>query len=80
MAELAEMIVEASTQKEHTGIINVCSGQPISLGEKVEQFIKEHNLDISLQYGVFPDRAYDSPIIYGDNTIIRKICKKIGRE
>lgn len=76
VAELAEMIVEASTQKEHTGIINVCSGQPISLGEKVEQFIKEHNLDISLQYGVFPDRAYDSPIIYGDNTIIRKICKK----
>lgn len=76
VAELAVMIVEASIQKEHTGIINVCSGHPISLGEKVEQFIKEHDLDISLQYGVFPDRAYDSPVIYGDDTIIRKICKK----
>lgn len=76
VAELAEMIVDASTQDKFTGIINVCSGNPISLGEKVECFIQEHGLNITLQYGAFPDRAYDSPIVYGDNTIIHRIQEK----
>ena len=71
--DLAKMIVAASTQDEYTGIINVCTGKPVSLGERVEQFIKEHELDIVLNYGAFPDRSYDSPIVYGDNTIICKI-------
>lgn len=71
--DLAQMIVDASTQKKYTGIINVCTGKPVSLGERVERFIKEHELDIKLNYGAFPDRAYDSPIVYGDNTIINKI-------
>lgn len=75
--DLAKMIVEASFQDEYTGIINVCNGTPVSLGERVEQFIKENQLDICLKYGAFPDREYDSPVVYGDNTIIRKIQKQI---
>ena len=71
--ELAEQIAKASTQTEYTGIINVCSGKPISLGERVEQFIKDNQLDITLKYGVFPERPYDSKIEYGDSTIIEKI-------
>lgn len=71
--DLAKMIVDASTQEAYTGIINVCKGSPMSLGEKVESFIREHGLDIKLQYGAFPEREYDSPVVYGDNTIIQKI-------
>ena len=71
--ELAKQIVAACTQDDITGIINVCSGKPITLKEKVESFIKEKGIDIQLQYGVFPERPYDSKIIYGDNTKIRKI-------
>lgn len=74
--DLAGMIVDASTQKEYSGIINVCSGNPVTLGEKVEQFIKDHDLSIKLKYGAFPDRAYDSPVVYGDSTVIRKIQQK----
>ena len=73
--ELAEQIAKASTQTEYTGIINVCSGKPVSLGERVEQFIKDNQLDITLKYGVFPERPYDSKIEYGDSTIIEKIMK-----
>ncbi len=76
VSKLAKMIVDASTQDEYTGIINVCTGVPVSLGECVERFIADHQLDISLKYGAFPDRAYDSPVIYGDNTIIQKIQQK----
>ena len=71
--ELAAQIAKASTQTEYTGIINVCTGKPVSLGDRVEQFIRENNLDITLQYGAFPDRPYDSKIEYGDNSIIKKI-------
>lgn len=71
--DLSCQILSASIQSEINGIINVCSGEPISLGEKIEQFIKCKNLDIKVYYNVFPDRAYDSPIIYGDNYKIKKI-------
>ena len=71
--ELATQIVAAATQTDITGIINVCSGKPLSLGERVEQFIADHRLDIKLDYGAFPDRPYDSPVTYGDNTKITTI-------
>ena len=70
---LAEQIVKASLQEEITGIINVCTGVPVSLGEKVEEFIKSHGYDIRLEYGTFPDRPYDSPAVWGDNEKIREI-------
>lgn len=71
--ELALQISAVITQKDITGIINCCSGKPMSLGERVEAFLKENNLDISLEYGVFPDRDYDSPCVYGNDTKIRMI-------
>ena len=74
---LAEMISKASLQTEVTGIINCCSGKPVSLKEKVELFLKENNLKIKLEYGVFPDRSYDSPAIWGNNDTISKIMKKV---
>ena len=72
---LALEIALASTQDEVKGIINVCSGKPISLKDMVESFIKENNLKIRLNYGVFPSRPYDSKIIYGDSSKIKQIVK-----
>jgi len=74
--ELAEMISKASLQTEMKGIINCCSGNPISLKEKVENFLRENNLKIKLEYGAFPDREYDSPAIWGNNAAILKILNK----
>jgi nucleoside-diphosphate-sugar epimerase len=71
--DLAQMIAAAVMQTEIDGIINCCTGQPISLADKVETFIREHNFKIRLNYGAFPDRPYDSPAIWGDNTKIQKI-------
>lgn len=74
--ELAHQITKVISQKEVNGIINCCSGNPVTLAEKVEEFIKKNKLNIKLQYGAFPDRPYDSPIIYGDATKIKNILKK----
>ena len=63
-------------QSQEQGIINICSGRPEKLADRVERFIKENNYDIKLQYGVFPDRVYDSKSIWGDSTKIEKIMMK----
>ncbi len=73
--ELAKQIVEVVSQKEIIGIINCCSGIPVSLSEQIEWYIKEYNLNIQLEYGKFPDREYDSPAIWGDNSKIKSIMK-----
>lgn len=71
--ELAERIAAAVTQTKVDGIINCCSGVPVSLAVAVENFIKQHNLNISLEYGAFPDRPYDSPAVWGDASKINVI-------
>lgn len=73
--QLAQQIVQASVQDKVNGIINVCSGEPVSLGDKVESFIREHQFEIKLDYGAFPDRPYDSPGVWGDPGKIRQIMK-----
>lgn len=71
--ELARQIVAASLQDKTNGVINVCTGSPRTLAEQVEWYIRENHLPIRLDYGKFPDRPYDSPGVWGDNTAIRAI-------
>lgn len=71
--DLAVQIAAAVMQRKVAGIINCCSGIPVSLAEQVERFIREHGYKIRLEYGAYPDRPYDSPAIWGDNTKIKQI-------
>lgn len=73
--ELSEQIAACILQTEVDGIINCCTGQPISLGERIEEYIRENGYKIQLEYGVFPDRPYDSPAEWGDATKIKQIMK-----
>ena len=73
--DLGLEIALASVQTEVGGIINCCSGHPVALRDQVEAFIRRKGLNIQLQYGVFPDRPYDSKCIYGDNTKIKQILQ-----
>lgn len=73
--EFCEQVAAAIGQKKVDGIINICSGIPVKLSERVETFIKENGYDIELKYGVFPERPYDSKAIWGDATKIQLILK-----
>lgn len=75
VGELAKQIGSVALQKEVTGIINCCTGKPVSLADEVESFIKNHGYNIKLQYGVYPERKYDSPGIWGDPTKINRIMQ-----
>lgn len=80
--ELAQQIVAVTLQDEVSGTINCCSGVPMSLRERAEQFIRERGLDIRLDYGRFPDRPYDSPGIWGDASLVRAVLEReaLGRD
>jgi len=71
--DCCNQIAKSVEQDTFLGIINICSGVPIRLSERVESFIRDNNLNISLEYGKYPDRKYDSKAIWGDCTIIKKI-------
>lgn len=73
--KLAALLSSAVLQNKVNGIINCCTGKPMSLGERVEQFIADNHLDIALDYGAFPDRPYDSPCEYGNPEKINLILE-----
>lgn len=71
--DLATQIAAILDQDQVVGIINACSGEPMTLAERVERYIHDNALDIALEYGAYPDRPYDSPGVWGDATKIRQI-------
>ena len=73
--EFCTYVAEIVEQKEVNGIINVCSGRPEKLADRVERFIEENKFNIKLEYGAFPERPYDSKAIWGDDFKLRMIQK-----
>ena len=73
--DFCEQVARAVGQDEILGVINICSGHPEKLAERVERFIKENGYKIKLKYGAFPDRPYDSKAVWGDGTKIEEIMK-----
>ena len=71
--EFCEQVVSAVMQDNVLGIINICSGHPEKLSDRVERFIKENGYKIKLKYGAFPDRPYDSKAVWGDSSKIERI-------
>lgn len=74
--DFCQQTAAAIEQSEVDGIINICSGQPEKLSDRVERFIKENDFNICLQYGAFPDRPYDSKAVWGNNQKINRIMEK----
>lgn len=71
--DFCEQVAAVVAQDKINGVINICSGKPEKLADRVERFIKECGFSIKLKYGAFPDRPYDSKAIWGDNSKIQQI-------
>lgn len=74
--EFCQQVAATIGQTEVNGIINICSGKPEKLADRVERFIRENGYNIKLEYGAFPDRPYDSKAMWGDDSKIRLIMEK----
>ena len=73
-------VADTVEQDTVNGVINICSGRPEKLADRVERFIKENDFNIKLEYGKFPDRPYDSKAIWGDDFKISVIEREKNNE
>lgn len=76
VSELGRQVAAIIDQTEISGVIDCCSGRPERLGDRVEAFLAERGFRIRPEYGAFPRRGYDSPVIYGNAEKIRTIMQK----
>ncbi len=74
--ELGRQLAALTDAVDVRGTLNCSTGIPVSLADKVEEFIAENVLPISLEYGAFPDRPYDSPGVWGDAAQIMEILAR----
>ena len=71
--DFCSQVAATVMQTKIDGIINIGSGKPEKLADRVERFISENHFDIKLVFGAFPDRPYDSKAIWGNHKKIQHI-------
>jgi len=71
--EIAKLIIKISTQNKVLGIINCCSGEPIQLKDKIQNFLKENNYHIHLNLGHYPYPDYEPMHTWGSVEKLNKI-------
>lgn len=71
--KVATYIVAIATQQRVTGIINCCSGQPISVKNFVQQYLKKENKSIQLNLGYYPYADYEPMGFWGDDKKLKTI-------
>lgn len=71
----AEYIVKIAMQSEVHGIINCCSGTPISIRTLVEDYLAKKQKGIRLNLGYYPYPDYEPMAFWGcDNKLQKAVC------
>ncbi len=73
--KVAEYIAKISLQNEITGIINCCSGTPISIRRLVEEYLEKNNMNIKLNLGYYPYADYEPMAFWGDSTKLLRLIR-----
>jgi nucleoside-diphosphate-sugar epimerase len=70
---VAEYIVGIALQTEVEGIINCCSGFPISIKQIVTDYLRQRGATIKLNLGYYPYPDYEPMEFWGDSRKLRSI-------
>jgi nucleoside-diphosphate-sugar epimerase len=73
---VAKHLVSLAMTGENIGVVNVCSGNPISIRKLVDGWIKENQWSIKLNLGYYPYRDYEPMEFWGDPNKLLSITKK----
>ena len=76
--EAAGYLVDLALNGRDNGVVNVCSGQPISVRELVEGVVARHGSSIELNLGHFSYPDYEPMAFWGDRTKLDR-CLEAGR-
>jgi nucleoside-diphosphate-sugar epimerase len=64
--EVAQHLVTLATMLKDNGIVNICSGNPISVRNLVEGWIRKNDWLIELNLGYYPYPDYEALAFWGD--------------
>jgi len=62
----AQHIVDLALQKKNIGVVNICSGKPISIRALAEEVIRNSKHKIELNIGHYPYPKYEPMAFWGD--------------
>jgi dTDP-6-deoxy-L-talose 4-dehydrogenase (NAD+) len=71
--KVAAYIATIALQKQVTGIINCCSGQPVKIKDFVNDYLAQKKQTIALNLGYYPYPDYEPMRFWGDNTKLKNI-------
>ncbi len=66
VTKVASDLVALAMTMQNCGIINICSGQPISVRKLVENWIAENSWSINLNLGYYPYPSYEPMAFWGN--------------
>ena len=72
VGDLAQAIAKATLQSKVSGIINICSGEPITVRALVERHIAERGASIRPEFGHFPYPSHAPMSFWGDVTRLKR--------
>jgi dTDP-6-deoxy-L-talose 4-dehydrogenase (NAD+) len=76
ISELTKYICLIADQNIYVDkIINCCSGNPRSVKDLVEKYLKEKNYNMSLNLGYYPYRDFEPMAFWGDRTNLENLLK-----
>lgn len=76
-AEVARQIVRLAMAQRDIGVVNICSGTPISVRRLVEQWLKENKWEIDLNLGCYPCPDYEPMAFWGSADKLAALLKKL---
>lgn len=71
--KVAKYIIDIAVQTGVTGIINCCSGVPVTIKQLVLNYLKQKNTTIQLNPGYYPYPDYEPMHFWGDNGKLKTI-------
>ena len=75
--EAARIIALASLQQKTTGIINCCSGKPVSIRKFVEDYCQRNSISIKLNFGYYPYTDYEPMRFWGDTQKLEQMMGEL---
>lgn len=71
--QVAQNLVDIALQKKVEGIINNCSGKPITVKDFVQQYLQSKNKNIELNLGYYPYPDFEPFEFWGNNERLKSI-------
>ena len=69
--KVAKYLIDLALLKKDIGVVNVCSGVPISVRNLVENWLDENNWGIELNLGFYPYPNYEPMNFWGNSSYLK---------